>query len=68
MELENFILNEVSQLKKINDHVFLHMWKLDLKAKCICDTYLIMCIYEREKDYINSLSDRMIGVGRGEKC
>jgi hypothetical protein len=36
MELENFVLSEISRDKKNQrSHVLSHMWKLDLSVKCI---------------------------------
>jgi hypothetical protein len=29
-ELENIMLNEISQVQKVKVHIFSHMWKLDL--------------------------------------
>jgi hypothetical protein len=30
MELEKIILSEISQVQKAKDHIFLHMWNIDL--------------------------------------
>jgi hypothetical protein len=45
MELENFMLNKISQVQKNKGHMFFpNMWKLDLKDKCV-NKYISDLIY-----------------------
>jgi hypothetical protein len=41
MELENIMLNEMSQSQKVKDHDFPHMWKLDHKLNVAINTYIM---------------------------
>jgi hypothetical protein len=59
MELKNIMYNKVTEVQKDKDHVFSHMWKLDLK-----DRHIHKYIHDSTYTYIEYVCN--IGTFQGD--